>query len=100
MLRSSLLSVAALTLAGSAFAGTAFTAELLAPVAGKEKVVANKAVWSCEDASCSAELARKNATVRECKKFVKEVGAVASFGSVNGALDEADLATCNAAAKR
>lgn len=99
MLKSSTLAAAAVALALPAFAGAAFTATLETPVAEKERFVANKAVWTCEGETCTAELARKSVTVRVCKKFVKEAGAVTAFGTEASALNEEDLATCNAAAK-
>ena len=99
MLRFTLAALAASGFAAAASAGTAFTAELVAPTQERAEVVANKAVWTCVDGACTAELARKAPTVRECKRFVKKAGAVATFESVNGALDEAELEACNASAR-
>ena len=99
MIRSMIAACAAFGFAGTAMAGTAFTATLQTPMTEAEQIVAAKSVWVCADATCEAELKRKSATVRTCKQVAKEVGALAEFKSENGALSEEDLAECNEVAK-
>lgn len=99
MLKVSSLAAAALAVALPAFAGNSFTATLEKPVAEKEQFVANKAIWTCEGDTCTAELNRKSVTVRVCKKFVKEVGAVKSFSNTNDQLDGDDILVCNTVAR-
>ena len=100
MIRTVLMSIAALGFVGSAFAGTAFTATLETPFEKVEKIVAAKVLWSCDGKTCTAELSRKTVNIRTCKKVVKEIGKVLEFSNANGALSEADLATCNSVAKQ
>lgn len=99
MIRTMIAASAAFGFAGTALAGTAFTATLKTPVAEAEEFIAAKSIWVCADATCEAELKRKSATVRTCKQVAKEVGALAEFKSENGALSEEDLAACNEVAK-
>ncbi len=99
MIRSLIATAAVLGLSGTAFAGTAFTATLEAPMPKAEKVVAAKALWNCADTTCTAELSRKTVKVSTCKKVVKELGALAEFTNGTDKLSEADLARCNAVAK-
>jgi len=99
MIRSMIAAAAAFGFAGTAMAGTAFTATLETPMTEVEEVVAAKSIWVCAEAVCAAELNRKSATVRTCKQVAKEVGALASFESENGALSAEDLAKCNEVAK-
>ena len=99
MIRSIALSAAFAAIALPAAAGTAFTAKLAAPADSPSSVVAASAVWTCEADTCVAELNRRTATVRTCKKVASEVGVLASFGSADDSLSEEDLAECNKAAK-
>ena len=99
MFRTFFVSFAALGLAGTAAAGTQFTAKLESPLTKAEKVVAANVLWNCDGDTCVAELSRKSVTVRTCKKVVKEVGKVAEFANENGALTEDELKSCNEAAK-
>ncbi|NQY15267.1 MAG: hypothetical protein HRT81_15615 [Henriciella sp.] len=99
MIRTFTAAATALAFAGTAFAGTAFTAKLESPMPKAEKIVAAKALWSCADDTCKAELDRKTVRVSTCKKVVKEVGKVSEFSNENEALSAEDLARCNAVAK-
>ncbi|MEM9573031.1 MAG: hypothetical protein AAF996_16315 [Pseudomonadota bacterium] len=99
MIRTLTAATAALAFAGTAFAGTAFTAELESPMPKAEKIVAAKALWSCADTTCKAELDRKTVRVSTCKKVVKEVGKVSEFSNGNESLSAEDLERCNAVAK-
>ncbi|MEM9738416.1 MAG: hypothetical protein AAF829_00980 [Pseudomonadota bacterium] len=99
MIRTSLIGATALLFAAPAIAGNAFTASLSEPVPERVTFVANSAVWTCEGETCFAELDRRTPTVRTCKQVAKEIGALASFESERGTLDEGELERCNTAAK-
>ncbi len=99
MIRTLTAAATALAFAGTAFAGTAFTATLESPMPKAEKIVAAKALWSCADTICKAELDRKTVRVSTCKKVVKEVGKVSEFSNEKESLSAEDLARCNAVAK-
>ena len=99
MIRTLTAAATALAFAGTAFAGTAFTAKLETPMQKAEKVVAAKALWSCADDTCKAELDRKTVRVSTCKKVVKEVGKVSEFSNASESLSAEDLERCNAVAK-
>lgn len=100
MFRPIALCAAVAAVALPAAAGTSFTAKLAAPMEKAENVVAAKALWSCSTDTCVAELDRKTATVRTCKKVASEVGELVAFGNDKDTLSEDDLAKCNAAAKK
>ncbi|MEO1101404.1 MAG: hypothetical protein AAFW65_06105 [Pseudomonadota bacterium] len=100
MLRTTALIAAMAAFAAPAFAASTFVAQLETPVAEQERFVANKALWSCEGDTCTAELKRKSPTVRSCRKFVKEIGPVTTFATGDRALSEEDVAACNESAKR
>ncbi|MFC6198576.1 CC_3452 family protein [Ponticaulis profundi] len=93
------IAIASSLVAMPAIASTQFVAKLKTPVEGKERTTAYKVVWVCENDTCEAYLDRKTATVRVCKKVVKEIGAVSSFGTAEDTLSEDDIASCNEAAK-
>ena len=99
MLRSLTIAAIAATAAAPALAGTVFTATLETPVAERERLVASKALWTCEGETCTAELKRKTVTVRACKRLAKEIGTLADFSNGEESLDETDLASCNTVAK-
>ena len=95
-----MLAVAAIL--SSSFAAPAFAAggtinvSLSTPVAAKTKIVAGGAVFSCVNANCVAQDAPSRAiSAATCKAVVKEVGAVAAFGSERKTLAADDLARCN-----
>lgn len=98
MIRTAILGVSSLFVATPALAGTLFTASLTEPVTERTTFVANSAVWVCEGDTCTAELDRRNPTVRSCKKVAEEIGTLASFSSERGTLEAEDLAKCNEAA--
>ncbi|MCF6328869.1 MAG: hypothetical protein L3J02_03605 [Henriciella sp.] len=99
MIRTIIISIATLGFTASAFASTTFTATLETPLSKAEKVVAAKVLWSCDGATCTANLSRKSVNISTCKKVVKKIGKVVEFSNTNDALSEADLATCNSVAK-
>lgn len=81
------------------FAGASVAADgkivatLKTPVASKTKIVAAGAVFSCEGDTCIALVApSRTNTSKGCKALSKEVGPIASFGS----LASDDLAKCGA----
>jgi len=97
MLRSTLISAAALALASPALAGT-FIFETAAPVAEK-RVIAESVVWTCEGTTCVGDLDRKKVSLRICKKIAKEVGEITALRNDKSELDAADLEACKASAK-
>ena len=99
MIRSAALSAAFAAITLPAAAGTAFTATLAAPAEAQDTVVAASAVWTCTAETCVAELNRRTATVRTCKKVASEVGELVAFGSDGDSLSEEEIAECNSAAK-
>ena len=99
MIRTLSMMIATLAFAGSAFAGTAFTVTLDAPKENVQKIVAAKALWSCQDSTCQATLDRKRVKVSTCKQVVQKVGKVSAFGNEVEALSDSDLERCNAIAK-
>lgn len=100
MIRSVTLSAAFAAIALPAAASTAFTAKLATPAEAQDSVVAASAVWTCDGETCVAELNRRTATVRTCKKVASEVGELVAFGSADdSSLTEEEIAECNSAAK-
>jgi len=99
--------VAACLVATSLFAGQALadgsaTATLEQPLAAKVKIVADGAVWVCEQASCIAGVTPDDwsSGVPECKDLAKQVGRVANFKTeYHPALQTAALEKCNTTAK-
>lgn len=96
MLRFASIALASMFIAAPALASTPFTAKLETPKAEKERITAYDVVWICEADSCEAYLDRSTATVRVCKKVVKEIGPITSFGSEEDSLSAEEVADCNA----
>ena len=96
MLRISAVLAATAFFAMPALAATSFSATLETPVTEKARLTAYDAVWICEADTCQAELKRKSATVRVCKKVVSEIGPVKTFGTSEDLLSEEEIAQCNA----
>ena len=94
------LLAALIALTAPALAATTFTAKLQTPLAEPERFVADSAVWLCEGDTCVADLKRKNVRVKFCKNVAEEVGPIVEFSNKNGALADADLASCNVEAKK
>lgn len=99
MIRTLVLAGFALSLAGAASAGTNITATLEAPKERLVKIVAAKALWKCEDSTCTATLDRSPVKLRTCKEVVKSIGKVSAFSSDERALSATSLKKCNAVAK-
>lgn len=91
--------LAAFALAGVAHAGEVVTAQLAAPLANPQKVVAASVVWNCEGAQCVGVM-RERPNVRACRQLAREVGALAAFGAEGQKLDEQDIASCNVRARQ
>jgi len=88
-----------LSVAGSAFAESAVTAKLQAPVAQKTKFIAGGAMFVCEGDTCVAQAPTSQTfAAATCKTIAKTVGAVASFGGERRTLDADKVGACNAAA--
>jgi hypothetical protein len=92
MLRSALLSAAALALTTPAFAAT-FVFETAAPVAEKH-VIAESIVWTCDGTTCVGDLDRKAPSVRICKKIAKKVGVVTALRNDKGELTADEIEAC------
>lgn len=76
--------------------GPTYRAELVQP-ASATRIITGTVLWSCTGTTCTAARATSRPAI-VCARFVREVGAVASF-AVNGtAMAAEDLARCNAAA--
>ncbi|MBU2606400.1 MAG: hypothetical protein KKC43_10985 [Alphaproteobacteria bacterium] len=97
MLRSALISAAALALAAPALAGT-YVFETAAPVADK-RVIAESVVWTCEGTTCVGDLDRKKPSLRICKKIAKEVGIVTALRNDESELTADEIEACKASAK-
>ncbi|GAB5459692.1 MAG: hypothetical protein Hens3KO_27220 [Henriciella sp.] len=100
MTRALILSAMALCLSGPALAGTSFTAEREIPISQTQKYVAAKALWSCHNTVCKADLNHKKATVSTCKKLVRQIGKVQTFSTDTGALSEKQIKACNKVAAK
>jgi hypothetical protein len=80
---------------GVALADGKITATLKTPVAEKTKYVAAGAVFVCEGDTCIAASApSRTDSAKGCRAFVKEVGPVVAFGTLEGE----DLAKCGVSA--
>ena len=91
--------LAAISLAGSAFAETTVTATLDSSQASRVKFIAADAVWDCSGATCVASVAPDTAEgVSGCKELAKKIGRIASYASDDRALDAKSLERCNVAA--
>ena len=83
MLKFALAVAVALGLSGAAFAETPITATLAAAVSKPTELLANDTLWTCDTDSWL-----------ECRRFVKQVGRVSAYGT----LDDSKIAMCNAGA--
>jgi hypothetical protein len=90
--------IAALTLAGSAFADTTLTATLASP-GGSAKFIAAHAVWNCAGSTCVASIAPDDSLgVAGCKELAKHIGHVSSYAGDAKSLDSKSLEKCNTSA--
>ncbi len=100
MLRSALLAAAMTSLAAPAFAGTSFTAKIEVPNQETSMYIAEKALWKCQGDTCIAELERRSASVKTCKRVAKEMGRLAAFASETRELTAKEIEKCNMAADK
>ncbi len=98
MLRLLIVSGAALAFAAPAFAGD-FQAKTSKIHESLKGIAADGAVWSCENDTCVASLARSKVSVRGCKKAARKLGELTSYGTSDKQLNEEELAACNKAAR-
>ena len=93
--------IAALSLAGAAFADTKLTATLEPGQTGpSHQFIAATAVWNCAGDTCTSSTAPdESASITGCQDFVHEVGPVSAFGGDFKKLDLKSLKRCNAWAK-
>lgn len=100
MIRSALAAlVLTSAMAAPAFAESrTYEARLVAPVAAPTSFIAGGAVWRCADTTCRASRDSGGMTMAGCRRVVREVGAVASFGSDAAPYSAERLAACNGAA--
>ena len=90
--------IAALSLAGAAFADGRVNATLEQGSAAPAKFIAAHATWNCAGGACASGIANDDAgSVDGCKDFVKHAGRVSAYGEFKP-LDAKALAKCNLAA--
>ncbi len=90
--------IAALSLAGTAFADGRVTATLDQGANAPGKFIAAHAAWTCTGGACATGVANDDAgSLDGCKDFVKHAGRVTSYGEFKP-LDAKSLAKCNLAA--
>lgn len=70
-----------------------YTAELAAPAAESQAIVAG-VVWQCSGTTCIAPQASSRPT-KVCKRVVREFGEIISFTAGDKAMEADDLASCN-----
>jgi hypothetical protein len=87
-------------LGGAAQAQSAEGASLTLATARPGKLIQDGAQWRCDGLDCSAPRVKGLPAVHACKRLVGELGAVTAFTWRGKALDAAQLAECNTAAKR
>lgn len=96
-----LASLALALTATAAFAATSFaTIKLVSPVAqANTAIIALGAGWNCTGDTCTANLDRKSATVRDCRTIARAVGPIVGFSVGTKSLNAAGIAACNAPAR-
>ena len=88
---------AVLSLAAVAAQAAPVVATLQSPLAKADTVLAGDIAWDCQGATCtSGEVHNDTFSIETCRALGKQVGAVSSFISARGSLDDAKLAKCNA----
>jgi len=85
---------------GATQAQSAEGASLTLVEARPNKLIQDGAQWRCDGLDCSAPRVKGLPAVHACKRLVGELGAVTAFTWRGKALDAAQLAECNTAAKR
>ena len=64
-----------------------------------DHVLVGGMVWNCRSNACTATQLKGEAALDTCKALAAKVGPVARFSFKGAELSEADLASCNMAAK-
>lgn len=96
-----LIAIAALVLAVPAAAQAPATSLTLvdASSAPSGRVIIDGASWSCDEAGvCEARGGANQPADRACRRVVARLGAVAAFSWKGQALNEQEIAACNASA--
>lgn len=97
-----LIAVAALLVAAPALAqqAPAATSAVLADAtqAPARVVIIDGASWRCDDTACTATGGSAQPAPRACRRVAQRLGQVTAFTWKGVALDEQQLAACNAAA--
>lgn len=102
-----LLLAAALFAAAPAAAPAAAQAPAQAPAANRltladaanapsGRVIIDGATWRCDGAACTSSGGVRQPALRACRRVVARLGKVTAFTWRGVALDEAQLAACNA----
>jgi hypothetical protein len=60
------------------------------------RVIVDGAAWRCEGAECSATGGSSQPAARACRRVVAKLGPVSSFSYKGQALNEDEIAACNA----
>ncbi len=89
-----------LVVGAAAQAQSAEGASLTLASARPTQLIQDGAQWRCNGLDCSAPRVKGLPAVHACKRLVGELGAVTAFTWRGKALDAAQLADCNATAKR
>ena len=96
-----LIATAVLALAVPAAAQTPATSLTLADAASAPsgRVIIDGASWTCDDAgACEARGGTSQPADRACRRVVARLGAVTAFSWKGQALNEQEIAACNASA--
>ena len=96
-----LIAIAALALAVPAAAQAPATSLTLADAASAPsgRVIIDGAGWTCDETgACTAFGGREQPADRACRRVVARLGAVTAFSWKGQALNEQELAACNASA--
>lgn len=96
-----LIAIAVLAMAAPAVAQAPATSLTLANAssAPSGRVIIDGAGWSCDEAgACTAFGGREQPAERACRRVVARLGAVTAFSWKGQALNEDQIAACNASA--
>jgi hypothetical protein len=92
--------IAAISLAGSAFADTRVVATLDKPQTTPASFIAAGAVWNCAGTTCVAQIAPDDsAGVSGCQELAHKIGPVTAYAGEARALDGKGLERCNKSAR-
>jgi hypothetical protein len=91
-----ILTLAALAFTAAPAAAANYSATLGTPTSAR--IIAQDIVWNCGPAACQGATQESRPVVL-CQSLARRAGRIESFLVDGRALSEADLASCNAAAK-